>query len=152
VLSLDPACDRICNIPAPADGLQAKFSLRQTVAMALSGVDTASLSAYSAATATDPALVRLRERLTFDFREGGPPAAAELSVTLADGRIIRASHDAGVPSADIVAQAKRLAAKFDALVAPVLGTARARELREAVAGLDGLGEIGDLARLAAATG
>src|SRR3954462_2669328 len=34
-LSLDRSCDRVCNIPAPTDGLEAKFSLRQTVAMAL---------------------------------------------------------------------------------------------------------------------
>src|SRR3954471_16061446 len=42
-LKLDRSCDRVCNIPAPTDGLEAKFSLRQTVAMALAGVDTASL-------------------------------------------------------------------------------------------------------------
>src|SRR5437868_8003471 len=39
-LSLDRSCDRVCNIPAPTDGLEAKFSLRQNVAMALSVVDT----------------------------------------------------------------------------------------------------------------
>jgi len=57
-LSVNRGSDRICNIPSPIDGLQAKFSLRQTLAMALSGVDTASLRTYSAATATDPALWR----------------------------------------------------------------------------------------------
>src|SRR5205823_903038 len=62
-LSLDKSCERVCNIPAPTDGLEAKFSLRQTVAMTLSGVDTASLAAYSSETATDPALVRLRDKL-----------------------------------------------------------------------------------------
>src|SRR5438045_2922286 len=46
-LSLDKSCERVCNIPAPTDGLEAKLSLRQTVAMALSGIDTASLAAYS---------------------------------------------------------------------------------------------------------
>ena len=56
-LRLDASCDRVCNIPAPTDGLQSKFSLRQTVAMALAGVDTASLGAYSAENARDPALV-----------------------------------------------------------------------------------------------
>src|SRR5207302_2792305 len=44
---IDASCDRVCNIAAPLDGLQSKFSLRQTVAMALAGVDTASLDAYS---------------------------------------------------------------------------------------------------------
>ncbi|HTZ35370.1 MAG TPA: MmgE/PrpD family protein [Stellaceae bacterium] len=147
-LSVHQASDRICNIPAPRDGLQAKFSLRQTVAMALSGVDTASLAAYSAATATDPALVGLRERVACDFRGDFPEAGAEIAVTLADGRTLHARHDAGVPSGDIAEQGRRLAAKFDALAAPVVGAGRARELREAVAGLDGLADVGVLAKLA----
>src|SRR5579862_6491837 len=79
-LRLHHATDRVCNIPAPTDGLEAKFSLRQTVAMALSGVDTASLGAYSVATATDPALMALRERVNFDFREDFPEAGAEIDI------------------------------------------------------------------------
>src|SRR5258708_9501008 len=43
-LRLDKSCERVCNIPAPSDGLEAKFSLRQTVAMALARVATASLA------------------------------------------------------------------------------------------------------------
>src|SRR5438132_677574 len=149
MLSLDRSCDRVCNIPAPSDGLEAKFSLRQTVAMALAGVDTASLGAYSAATATDPGLVRLREKLVLDFHDNWPQPAAELEVTLTDGRVLRASHDAGIPSADIAAQGERLAAKFDALAAPVVGAARARELRETILGLDRLADVSALAGLAA---
>ena len=148
-LSLDRSCDRVCNIPAPTDGLEAKFSLRQNVAMALSGVDTASLGAYSAATATDPPLVRLREKLALDFHDGWPQAAAELEVALTDGRVLKAKHDAGIPSADIAAQGGRLAAKFDVLAEPVLGGARSRELRAAILGLDSLADVSALARLAA---
>ncbi len=148
-LRLHHATDRVCNIPAPTDGLEAKFSLRQTVAMALSGVDTASLGAYAVATATDPALVGLRERVNFDFREDFPEAGAEIEVTMRDGRQVSASFDAGIPMADIAAQGRRLTEKFDALAAPVVGAARARELREAIVGLDGLADIGVLAKLAA---
>jgi 2-methylcitrate dehydratase PrpD len=148
-LSLDSSCNRVCNIPAPTNGLEAKFSLRQTVAMALSGVDTASLGAYSAETANDPALVRLREKVALDFHDGWPQAAAELEVVTNDGRVFKASHDAGIPSSDIAAQGERLAQKFDALAEPVLGSARARELRQAILVLDGLSDVGDLARLAA---
>jgi 2-methylcitrate dehydratase PrpD len=143
------AIDKVCNIPAPSDGLQAKFSLRQTVAMALSGIDTASLGAYSVATATDPALVALRERVNFDFREDLPEAGAEIAVELTDGRKLTATFDAGVPMADIAAQGTRLADKFDALAVPVVGAARARELREAVVGLDRLADAGVLTKLAA---
>jgi 2-methylcitrate dehydratase PrpD len=149
-LKLHSATDRVCNIPAPTDGLEVKFSLRQTVAMALAGVDTASLGAYSVATATDPALVTLRERVSLDFREDFPEAGAEIEVELRDGRKASATFDAGIPNADIADQGRRLAEKFDALTAPVIGAARARELRQAIAELNGLEDAGILARLAAA--
>ncbi|HEV2099360.1 MAG TPA: MmgE/PrpD family protein [Stellaceae bacterium] len=147
-LRLDAGCDRICNIPAPVDGLQSKFSLRQTVAMALAGIDTASLGAYSEKNACDPQLIGLRDIVALDFREGWPSTLAEIEVTLHDGKRVSARHDAGIPAADISAQGERLAAKFDALVEPVLGAPRVRELRQMVAGLDGLGDIGTLGRLA----
>ena len=148
-LRLDAGCDRICNIPAPVDGLQSKFSLRQTVAMALAGIDTASLGAYSEENARDPALIRLRERIVIDFQHGWPSTLAEIEIALADGRRVSARHDAGIPAADIAEQGDRLAAKFDVLVGPVLGAPRARELRETICGLDAMAEIGSLARLAA---
>ncbi|HEX3881254.1 MAG TPA: MmgE/PrpD family protein [Stellaceae bacterium] len=149
-LSVNRGSSRICNIQAPGDGLQAKFSLRQTVAMALAGIDTASLGAYSVATATDPALVRLRERIELDFQDDLAEAGAELAVTLRDGTVAHATHDAGLAMTDFAAQGARLADKFDALVEPVLGAARTRELRAMIEGLDDVAEIGALARLAAA--
>jgi 2-methylcitrate dehydratase PrpD len=148
-LRLDASCDRVCNIPVPVDGLQSKFSLRQTVAMAFAGVDTASLGAYSAENAHEPGLVQLRERVRFEWQEGWPQTLCELELELVDGRCISARHDAGVPAADIAAQGERLAAKFDALVAPVLGAPRGRELREMISDLDNLADIRNLSRLTA---
>jgi len=148
-LRLDAGCDRICNIAAPVDGLQSKFSLRQTVAMALAGIDTAGLDAYSEKNACDPELIRLRELVALDFREGWPSTLAEIEVTLADGKRVAARHDAGIPAADIAEQGERLAAKFDVLVEPVLGAPRTRELRKMVSEMDGLSEIGSLAQLTA---
>jgi 2-methylcitrate dehydratase PrpD len=148
-LTLDTACARVCNIEAPTDGLQSKFSLRQTVAMALCSIDTASLDSYGEANAAAPEIRALRERIVLDFRPDWPTTLAELKVTLADGREVVARHDSGIPAADIAAQGDRLAAKFDALVTPVLGAARARELRQMVDALDGLPDVSELARLAA---
>ena len=148
-LEIDGSLDKVCNIAAPRDGLEAKFSLRHTVAMALSGVDTAGLGNYSAESARDPALGKLRERVEIGFRRGWAQTQAALAVELDDGRVLRATHDAGIPAADIGAQGERLAQKFAALTEPVLGAARARELREAVAGLDELPDVATLARLAA---
>ncbi len=148
-LRLDASCDRVCNIPAPVDGLQSKFSLRQMVAMALAGVDTASLGVYSVANACDPQLVRLRQRVRFEWQENWPQTLSEIDLDLIDGRRLTARHDAGIPAPDVALQGERLAAKFDALVEPRLGGSRTRELRAMVSGLDSIAEIGSLARLAA---
>ena len=148
-VKIDASCDRVCNIPIPVDGLQSKFSLRQTAAMALAGIDTASLDAYSAENTCDAALVGLRERVRFDWQQGWPQTLSELELNLVDGRYLTARHDAGIPATDITQQGERLGAKFDALVAPVLGAPRARELREMISGLDQLADIRDLGRLTA---
>jgi len=149
ILRLDGSCDRVCNIPIPVDALQSKFSLRQTVAMALAGIDTASLDVYSAENTCDAALVGLRERVRFDWQHNWPQTLCELELELFDGRRLSTRHDAGIPAADIAEQGARLAAKFDVLVAPVLGASRARELREMISGLDNVADIRGLTRLTA---
>ena len=118
--------------------------------MALAGVDTASLGAYSAENARDPRLVGLRERVVLDWQESWPQTLSELELELVDGRRLTARHDAGIPASDIADQGRRLAAKFDSLVEPVLGPPRTRELRETIAALDDLPDIARLTRLAAA--
>ena len=148
-IRIDASCDRVCNIPVPADGLQSKFSLRQTVAMALSGIDTASLGAYNTENPLDRALISLRERVRFDWQDNWPQTLCEMDLELVDGRRVSTRHDAGIPATDIAGQRERLSAKFDALVEPVVGAARARELREVIVDLDNLTDIGGLARLAA---
>jgi 2-methylcitrate dehydratase PrpD len=149
VLRIDAGTDRVCNIRTPVDGLQSKFSLRQTVAMALAGLDTARLDAYSEHTARDPVLAGLRDRLDVNFELGWPQTLAEMEIELADGRRVDARHDAGIPADNLVDQGRRLAGKFDALVEPLLGAPRTRELRETVFALDDLADVGTLARLAA---
>src|SRR5207237_8853177 len=141
---IDASCDRVCNTAAPLDGLQSKFSLRQTVAMALAGVDTASLDAYSTENARDPGLVALRERIGFDWQNNWPQTLSELELDLLDGRHVSARYDAGIPAVVIAEQGRRLAAKFDSLVEPMLGGPRARELREMIAGLDSAAEVASL--------
>jgi 2-methylcitrate dehydratase PrpD len=150
VLRIDAGTDRVCNIRTPTDGLESKFSLRQTIAMALAGLDTASLGAYSEHSARDPFLTGLRERLVIEFQNGWPQTLAELEIELDNGQRVVTRHDAGRAADDIVAQGRRLADKFDALVEPLLGPARSRELRETILALDDIADIGTLARLAAA--
>src|SRR5579883_1366056 len=149
VLRLDGGAAKVCHIPAPRTGLEAKFSLRLTAAMALAGYDTADLSTYSEANATDPALMALRDKVTVEFQPAWPHTLAEMTVILSDGLRVETRHDSGVPAADLAAQGRRLDAKFMSLAEPVLGRARAWDLAEAVAAIDTLPSVGELMRLCA---
>ena len=148
-LTIDGMADRVCNIPAPRTGLEAKFSLRLTTAMALAGVDTGGLVNYSEATAANPMLVRLRDRVEFDFLQGQPNTIAELELELTDGSRVSARHDSGIPAADAADQGRRLEEKFTALVEPILGAARSRELIEQINRLDELLDVRHLMALCA---
>ena len=149
LLRLDAGADKVCNIANPTSGLEAKFSLRQTVAMALTGVNTASLEAYNAAITHEPRIKALRDKLDIDFRTDWPHALAEMAIQLDDGTMIEARHDSGIPWADVAKQRQALETKFDGLVTPVLGAAAARRLHDAIDHIDTLADVGELARASA---
>lgn len=149
-LELDAACDRVCNIPAPRTGLEAKFSLRLTTAMGLAGVDTGRLANYSEATAADPTLVALRDKVEFSFHHGTPHTRAKLELLLNDGRRVAAEHDSGVAATDVGEQGRRLQEKFAALVEPRFGVDRSRQLIACVSRLDALADFRELMRLCSA--
>lgn len=147
-ISVPPITDRVCNLARPTTGLEAKFSLRLTVAMALSGRNTSGIETYTDELTQEPELLRLRDLTTIDFVEGYPQAKADVEVTLDDGRSFKASHDAGLPDADLARQGRKLEQKFDAMIEPLLG-ARTSQLRVALAGFgggDSLAEISEMAR------
>jgi 2-methylcitrate dehydratase PrpD len=148
-IELEESCDRICNIPAPRTGLEAKFSLRLAAAMGLAGVDTGRLSTYSEEVAADPDLVRLRDKVTLDFRTGIPTTFANVELLLIDGTRLSASHDAGIPAVDVTRQGHRLEEKFTGLVEPILGS---KDCLALIAGINGFETLGDLRELMALTG
>jgi 2-methylcitrate dehydratase PrpD len=148
VLRIDQGADKVCNIPHPTTGLEAKFSLRQTVAMALTGVDTANLDSYTAAVTQEPRIRALREKMSIGFKPGWQKSVSEMAIQLDDGTTIEATHDSGVPWADVAKQRRALETKFDSLVTPVLGAAGARRLHETIDRIDSLADVGELARAA----
>ena len=91
------------------------------------------MASYSEATAADPTLIALRDRVEFDFRPGLPNTLAQMELELTDGRRLTTSYDAGVPASDIAEQGRRLEEKFSSLAEPILGGAKTRDL---------IGEIG----------
>src|SRR5215472_2281516 len=148
-LRLDETCDRVCNIPAPRTGLEAKFSLRLTTAMALAGVDTGGLGSYSAETAADPTLIALRDKVAFDFHSGRPNTIADLELVLTDGRSVSTTYDSGIPASDIKEQGRRLAEKFTSLAEPILGGAPTRDLIGDIERFETLADLHTMMRLCA---
>jgi 2-methylcitrate dehydratase PrpD len=149
-VALEESCDRICNIPAPRTGLEAKFSLRLATAMGLAGFDTGRLSTYSEAVAADPDLVRLRDKVTLDFRVGIPNTFAEIELLLADGTRLEARHDSGLAAEDAAPQGRRLQEKFVGLVEPVLGSERCQALIARINEFDTLENLNELMALTGA--
>ena len=146
-IRVPPVADRVCNIAAPSTGLEAKFSLRLTVAMALSGRDTSGIATYTDELTREPELVRLRDLATIEFVEGLPEAKAEVAITVAGGSRYEAVHDAGLPDTDLQRQGQKLERKFDALVGPIMG-ARAQVLRDGLTGFGGTSAVNEITRLA----
>jgi len=120
--------------------------LAAVLAMALTGVDTANIESYNAAITQDPRIKALREKTEISFQPNLAHSVAELAIQLDDGTTLQASHDSGVPSADVGKQRRALETKFDSLVTPILGANGTRRLHDAIERIDSLSDVGDLAR------
>jgi 2-methylcitrate dehydratase PrpD len=140
---------RVCNIPDPQTGLESKFSLRHAAALGVLGADTASTGAYTDEGARDPAMARLRDKVTIAAHPGPDFGPTRVVVTLRSGERREAEADVTVPATDYAAQGRRLRAKFDSLVTPLLG-GRAGALRDAIEAFEALPDIDRLMRLALA--
>jgi 2-methylcitrate dehydratase PrpD len=127
-LRVDKGSDLMCNIANPGTALEAKFSLRFMAAAALAGVDTSDLAFFRDETTGDAALCALRDTVSVELVSDCPLMQAEVTIETNDGRVLRAIHDAGLPGTDYALQARRLTAKFERLVEPVLGEARCGKL------------------------
>ncbi|ODU56454.1 MAG: hypothetical protein ABT02_20325 [Comamonadaceae bacterium SCN 68-20] len=146
VVHASAASDGVCNIGEPRTGLEAKFSLRHVVAMALTGADTAALAGFTDAATADPALRRMRERVRIELHaECASLTQAEVVVETRDGTVLRRRHDSGLPATNLSVQRRRLEQKFRAMVAPVLGADGCEALLDLVGRLEELPDLSPLA-------
>jgi len=129
---VNPYCDRICNIQAPQTGLEAKFSLRQTAAFALAGLDTGAANTYSTAVVTRPDLQSVREKVTVVLDAGVAPSQACVRLSTVRGEHLERDFDASRPQQDLAAQERRLRAKADSLLSPVLSVPQRQALFELI--------------------
>ena len=139
--------DKTCNISNPGTSAQARFSMRHTMAMALTGYDTSSADAYGGKSLADQEITRLGSVTTVAFIPDVNIAHSFITVMLEDGTEQRVEFDAGQPSTNLGQQRAKLEQKFDALVIPVLGQHRCQELRDMIAQLETLPNVGQLLAL-----
>ncbi|WP_294237265.1 MmgE/PrpD family protein [uncultured Sphingomonas sp.] len=132
-LTVHPSLNAMCNLSEPQDGHAAKFSLRFNAALALAGRPTGDIRTHADTIVADAAIRRLHDRVTVILASGDwPEDMTAVEIDLGDGRTLRAMHDMAAQRLTPGVAAPRLAAKFDALVAPRIGAAAAGRLRAAI--------------------
>lgn len=136
----------VCNIQQPATGLEAKFSLRFTVALALAGEDTASIRLFTDALTRRRDLVALRDRVTI-HAHASPRPETRVRIRTRDGASAETEANVAIPATDLDAQWQRLAEKFHTLAAPTLGSAAADAVEDHCRHLADLGGVRRLADL-----
>jgi 2-methylcitrate dehydratase PrpD len=147
-LRVNPSLLSVCAIPEPRTGLELKFSLRGTTAMALLGVETADLASFSDAQARDAALVRLRDRVRLVTDPSLASTRAIVSVA-GQGEQRRAEYDSGLPERDLGRQWQRLLAKFRGLATPIIGARAAEHVIATVATIEQADSLKELLALTA---
>lgn len=138
LLEVPQAVFEQANVLEPATGLEGKFSLRYTTALALTGRRTDE-SAFDAAGLADPAVVAVRDRIAVrSAPELRMPFHSRVVVRTRQGRRLEAAVDVSLPTptAALPDQWPKLAGKLRGLVVPVLGEAAASGLVDAVASLE----------------
>jgi 2-methylcitrate dehydratase PrpD len=130
----------VCNIPAPRTGLETKFSLRHTAALAVCGEDTAAIRTYSDENAVDSVLTAVRDRVTV-HGDRPPGHDARVVIKTRAGKAAETRLDVGIPDTNLDRQGERLASKFRSLAEFVVGVERAEKLRRNIATFDTLQDI-----------
>jgi 2-methylcitrate dehydratase PrpD len=127
---------RICDIVEPRTGLEAKFSVRTVVAMALLGYDTGSLTAFAGGIECAPDVAALRERIAVTPRADLHAALSRATVSLHDGRTFEAVADERIIDRDLQRRRSNVRAKFHALTAAFVTAAAAADLEERIFPMD----------------
>jgi 2-methylcitrate dehydratase PrpD len=142
-----PALLGVCNIERPATGLEGKFSLRATTALALLGEDTSDPATYSDSKMAAPRLTALRDLVHVVPTNELAPTQARVVVERKQQRVETAA-DTGVPAADLSRQRLQLRSKFLGLATPVLGASQAARLADAALSAQEIGSVEEIVHLA----
>ena len=143
---VQPLVLELMDRPEPKIGLEGKFSFQHS--MAVGFIDGAAFPAqYTDARVLDPQVAALRSRITAKVNGSMPEDAAEVTLTMEDGRSYTEGvpHATGSPSNPITDP--QLEAKFRALAVHALPARRVERLLAMLWEMDRLPSVADLFRL-----
>ncbi|CAM3930280.1 MmgE/PrpD family protein [Bordetella muralis] len=145
-IHVNPHCNDICNIQSPLTALQAKFSLRHTVALALAGRDTANPASFNLENLSCPDLLRLQElaQVVLDPTLRVPQTLVR--IRLANTSTFELLHDSSIPNPNLDDQQERLIRKFRALCGNCLTANAAQRLETLILHLESAADVGELMR------
>jgi 2-methylcitrate dehydratase PrpD len=137
-------CIGMCDIAQPTTGLEAKFSLAHNVALGLLNKADGSLALYDDASFEMDDVAALRAKSSVTGRPEYNSFYSEVTVHQKGGQVLKQAFDISVPIRDLSEQEAKLASKFRALVAPVVGEAHTERMVAAFAELESQQIISEL--------
>ncbi|WP_076998169.1 MmgE/PrpD family protein [Variovorax sp. KK3] len=147
-LRVHPLVLELTGKKTPKDGLQGKFSVYHGCAVGLL-YGRAGEEEFSDAVVNDPQVFALRDKVQATVDPAIDEASVAVTAVLTDGRRVEMRVDHAIGSMQNPLSDAQLQAKFYALVAPVLGQARADEITAACRALDSVEDIRSLTALCA---
>ena len=146
-LRVHPLVLELTGKKAPRSGLEGKFSVYHACAAGIV-FGAAGEAEFADAMVTRPDVVALRERVTATADDAIAEEAADVTVVCRDGRRLHRFVAHAIGSLERPMSDADLERKFHALVDPVLGAERARQLVALCAGLGGAASVAALAAAA----
>jgi 2-methylcitrate dehydratase PrpD len=147
-IKASPGAIALCDRRNPQNELQAHVSLYHwTAATLIRG--TARIEELQDPTVRDPAISGFQDKVTVQGDNTVAADAAEVTITLKDGRSHTCRIDHCIGSATNPMTDAQLTHKFAELAEPVIGTQRSTTLIDRTWAVEGTADVGNLARAAA---
>jgi 2-methylcitrate dehydratase PrpD len=134
----------VCNIAEPRTGLEGKFSLRATAAMALLGDDTADPASFNDERMASADLCSMRDKIEVVPSTEVAGTQTSVEVQLDDGTTLSQTVDVGRPAEDLERQWERLRTKFIRLASPVIGEDAAWAMHNVIQNLEAVDDVSEL--------
>jgi 2-methylcitrate dehydratase PrpD len=137
-------CLRMCDIPEPTSGLEAKFSLRFTVGLALCGVDTGRLDSFDDAIVGREDVMALARKGVVIGDDTLERNESRVTVHLRDGTVLTQQTDLSDPITDLDLTWGRLQTKFRGLAEPIVGAEKTEKMLAIVGDLENAASLAPL--------